>query len=166
MDARRSWATPARSQPAERPRYSPLETVRAGWHTFTAQLRRAHFATPVLDRAPEQRVASDSPVHAAKRELTITRRRYDHGLHFLVVGQLDTETAHQLRQECDRVDPDAVDTVVLDLGDVTSMDSIGLSVLFEAFSRLGERLVIIVSPTCAHTIHIAQVRDQLPIIEG
>jgi anti-anti-sigma factor len=166
MDARRSWAAPAGIRSAERPRYSYLETVRTNWRTFTAQLRRSAFAKSVIDSAQHRPALADSAVGANASGLAITRRRYELGLHFLVAGQLDAVTAPRLKQQCDRVDPDEVETVVLDLGDVTHMDASCLSVLFAAFAHLGERLVIIISPPCAHTIHITKVRDRLPIIEG
>ena len=87
-------------------------------------------------------------------------------LHFIVSGELDRVTACQLKQQCGRVDHEEIDTVLLDLAEVTFMDSSGLEVLPRRTRTSGERLVIIIGPSCAHAIDIAGARDQLPIIEG
>jgi anti-anti-sigma factor len=164
MDARRSRAVAARTRPAGRPHR--LEAGRRRWRTLTAQLSRCAVAQRVIDSESRQPAGAERAVGTAMRSLAITRTPYGHGLHLLVSGQLDALTAHQLEQACARVGPKAADTVVLDLGEVTSLDASGLAVLFAASERLGERLVIIISPSCAHTIHIAKVHDRLPIIEG
>jgi len=98
--------------------------------------------------------------------LAIKRKRYERSMHFIVFGELDLVTAHQLKQQCERVDPDEMETVLVDLAEVTSMDNAGLDLLFAAFAHFGERLVIIISPSCAHTIDISTARGVLPIIEG
>jgi anti-anti-sigma factor len=98
--------------------------------------------------------------------LTIRRARYENGVHFIVRGDLDSVTAPRLAQQCERLDPDDAETVLLDLADVASMDGGGLDMLFAAYAHLGERLVIIIGPPAASTIEIADVRDRLPIIEG
>jgi anti-anti-sigma factor len=166
MDARRSWTAPTGTRSDERPPYRYLQTVRASWRVLVAQLRRAGFPDPIVASAHGRSSLAGSAVGADAGELAITRRRYERGLYFLVAGQLDAATAAQLKQQCERIDPGEAETVVLDLGAVTYLDTSGLSVLFAALAHLGERLVIIISPACAHTIHIARVRDRLPIIEG
>jgi anti-anti-sigma factor len=102
----------------------------------------------------------------AGSRLAIQRRRYESGLHFIVSGELNFATAHQLQRECERIDPHGAETVLLDLADLTVLDSSGLDVLFAAYAHFDERLVIIIGPPCAHTIELANVRDVLPIIEG
>jgi anti-anti-sigma factor len=166
MDARRTWAAPLGTGSAEAPPYSHLEALRARWRVFTAELRGPAVADPVAQRAPRQPALACCAAPAETGELGIHSRRYEHGLYVLVSGPLDAATEHELRQQCDRIDPRVIETVVLDLGDVTYMDANGLGALLAAFAHLGERLVIIVSPPCAHAIHVARVRDWLPIIEG
>jgi len=166
MDARRTWAAPPGSRSAEAPRSSHLEALRARWRVLAAELRRLAAAEGVLERAPRRPAPARGEAVAQRSHLEIRRRRYEHGLYFLVSGQLNAVTGRELERRCERMDPEAIDTVVLDLGEVTSMDSGGLRALFASFAHLGERLVIIVSAPCAHTIHIAKVRDRLPIIEG
>jgi anti-sigma B factor antagonist len=166
MDARRSWAAPAGTRSAERPRYWYLETARTSWRILIAQLRRSAFADWILDSSQRRPALAGAAVGAQTSDLAITRRRYERGLQFLVAGQFDAATAPRLKHQCEWVDPEAVETVVLDLGDVTYMDASGLSVLLAAFAHLGERLSIIIGPPCAHTTHITKARDRLPIIEG
>jgi anti-anti-sigma factor len=166
MDARRSWTAPTGTRSDERLRYRYLETVRTSWRVLLTQLRRSAFADPSVDSAQGRSSVAGCAVGVDAGELAITRRRYERGLYFFVAGPLDAAAAAQLKQQCERVDPEEAETVVLDLGDVTYLDASGLSVLFAAFAHLGERLVIIVSPACAHTIHVARARDRLPIIEG
>jgi anti-anti-sigma factor len=98
--------------------------------------------------------------------LTIQRRRYESGVHLIVSGELDIATASLLTQQCKRVDPNEAEIVLLDLADLVTMDDSGLDVLFAAYAHLGDRLVIIIGPPGARTIELANVRDQLPIIEG
>ncbi|HEY1778610.1 MAG TPA: STAS domain-containing protein [Solirubrobacteraceae bacterium] len=131
-----------------------------------APLRRSDFAGPRGHRAPRQPALGISVNGSKPSLLEIERRRYEHGLHLLVSGQLEAVTAGQLEQECNRLASEELETIVLDLGDVTSMDPGGVGALFAVFARLGERLVVIVSPPCAHAIHLANARDRLPIIEG
>jgi anti-anti-sigma factor len=166
VDARRTWAAPLGTRSAETPRYSHLEALRARWRMLIARLRAYAVADSAIERAPHQPALVCRTVAADTSRLDINGKRYEHGLYFLVSGDLDAATEHELRQRCDRIEPREIETVVLDLGDVTYMDANGLGALFAAFAHLGERLVIIVSPACAYTIHLAQVRDWLPIIEG
>ena len=93
-------------------------------------------------------------------------RGYDTGLHLIVAGVLDGASAPRLRRYCERTPDHDAETVLLDLSDLTSMDSSGLDVLFDVYARFGERLVIIVGPPGAHAIDLENVRDVLPIIEG
>jgi anti-anti-sigma regulatory factor len=74
--------------------------------------------------------------------------------------------AHELRQRCERVDPTAAPTVLLDLAELTAMDTGGVDALRAAYAHFGERLVIIIGPAGAQTIDRANVREVLPIIEG
>jgi anti-anti-sigma factor len=129
-------------------------------------LRRSDFSGPRGEREPRRPALAINVDGSAPSLLEIERRRYEHGLHLLVSGQLEAGSADQLEQECNRLASEDLETIVLDLGDVTSMDPGGVGALFAVFARLGERLVVIVSPPCARAIHLANARDRLPIIEG
>ncbi len=100
------------------------------------------------------------------RALAITRERHGSGVHLIVSGTLDVASAQRLRAECLRDWPDEIHVILLDMARVTSMDGSGLGELHAAYRHLGERLSIILGPTCAHVIHIAGARERLPIIEG
>ena len=129
------------------------------------RLRRLAFALSA-DRSLNRPFEQASTCSPASNGLVIQRRRYLSGLHLIASGELDSATAHQLKHQCQRIDPNEAGTVLLDLADLTITDSSGLDVLFTAYEHLGERLVIIIGPQFAHTIDVANVRDQLPIIEG
>jgi anti-anti-sigma factor len=123
---------------------------------------RASYGQRSLGR-PFETTVTGGPETSA---LTILRARYESGVHFIVSGELDIVTAPLLKQQCERLEANGAETVLLDLADLTTMDSSGLDVLFAAYAHFGERLVIIIGPPCAHTIGLANVRDWLPIIEG
>jgi len=132
---------------------------------MTAWVRGFALAIPV-SRARRRPALAAHVIGPTASGLAIKRRRYESGLHLIVSGELDRVTAGQLQQQCERVDPAELPTVLLDLADVTLTDSSGLDVLFAAFEHFGERLVVIIGPPCAQTVDIANVRGRLPIIEG
>jgi anti-anti-sigma factor len=117
-------------------------------------------------RARSRPAAAGSALGPAAGALAVKRRRYEDAVHLIVSGELDRVTACQLRHQCERVDHQEIDTVLLDLADVTFMDSSGLQALLGAYAHSGERLVLIIGPACARTIDIASARHRLPIIEG
>lgn len=135
------------------------------WSALTGRLFGSVLAPPV-DRALDQPAEASATSRPAASTLVIRRIRHESALHFILSGELDLVTAEHLKHQCQRVDPTEVDTVLLDLADLTTIDSSGVDVLFDAYAHLGEQLVIIIGPGSAPTIDLAKVRDQLPIIEG
>lgn len=165
MDAQRNSLAPASTETIGRPLSSRRAAVRDTWRVLRALARRSGLATPVR-RAQRRPVAAGLTIGVTASALALKHKRYESGLHFIASGELDSATAPQLKQQCERLDPDEVGTVLLDLADLTLIDSSGLDVLTAAHAHLGERLVIIIGPPCADPIDIARARDRLPIIEG
>ena len=159
----RNWPALNDRRHAERPRSLHRAAVRAA-RRLRARLLRLGFALAgdrSLSRPFEEVTCSP-----ASTGLVIQRRRYERGVHLIASGELDSASAYQLKQQCQRIDPHEADTVLLDLADITITDSSGLDVLLAAHAHLGERLVLIIGPPLAHTVERAHLRDQLPIIEG
>jgi len=81
-------------------------------------------------------------------------------------GELDVATAPTLEGELDALpvlDPDLV--IVVDLTELTFMDSTGLHLLVSLNERFPERLrVINGSPSVERLLDLSGARDQLPII--
>ena len=96
----------------------------------------------------------------------ITREQYGAIVQVLVVGEVDLATAPQLHQLLGREPRDGPGIIVVDLSEVTFMDSSGLHALVVAHEDHGERLGIILSPPAARLIDLVGLRDTLPIIEG
>lgn len=92
MDARRTWAAPPGTRSAAAPGRSHLDAVRARWRMLTAQLRRSAVAESVAERAPRRPGLARSAVVADTSQLEIKGRRYEHGLYFLLSGQLSRES--------------------------------------------------------------------------
>jgi anti-sigma B factor antagonist len=116
--------------------------------TFTSRARRSLRGTTMLE------------------DFQITRARHERGVHIVVAGELDIMTAAELRDHYGCEDAEGAGTILIDLAEVTFIDSSGLYALLEAHERFGERLVIIIGPPCAHVIDITDLRRRLPIIEG
>ena len=116
--------------------------------TFTERARKPLRGTTMLD------------------DFQITRATHERGVHIVVSGELDMMTAHELRNQYRFEDTEGAGTILIDLAEVTFIDSSGLHALLEAHERFGERLVIIIGPPCAHVIDITDLRRRLPIIEG
>lgn len=90
MDARRTRAAPPGTRSAATPGRSHLDAVRARWRMLTAQLRRSAVAESVAERATP--ALARSAVVADTSQLEIKGRRYEHGLYFLLSGQLSRES--------------------------------------------------------------------------
>jgi anti-anti-sigma factor len=159
MAVPRNWPARAGTESIEPLPRSHRAALGVALRTLTARLRR-------WDRSLSRPFEATATYGAQTSALTIHRARYEGGVHFIVSGELDIVTAPLLKAQCERVDPDEAETVLLDLADLTIMDSSGLDVLFAGYAHFGERLVIIIGPPCAQTIALANVRDLLPIIEG
>lgn len=81
-----------------------------------------------------------------------------------VSGELDIATARHLREHTSRQLAGPTEIVVLDLTDVSFIDSTGLHALLDAAAQDDGRLRIVPSPVCLRLFDIAGVRDRLPLI--
>jgi anti-sigma B factor antagonist len=80
-------------------------------------------------------------------------------------GELDLATAPILERELDALPPEAEVVVVVDLTELSFMDSTGLHLLLKLNHQLPERLrVINGSPAVERILNVSGVRSQLPII--
>jgi anti-anti-sigma factor len=95
--------------------------------------------------------------------LTITSERDGRLQRVIVVGEIDIATCGQLRHELDEFE-----TLLLDLRDVSFIDSTGLRVVLEFNERYGGddgRLSVIAgSPAVERLLDVAGLRDHLPLI--
>ena len=99
------------------------------------------------------------------RGFTIRSERTGTTVRIIVFGELDLSTAPQLREYTHRYLADHAEFVVLDLADISFIDSAGLHVLLGAVNQDGGRLRIIPSAACLRLFDIAGVRDLLPLID-
>ena len=81
---------PARHPIRRNARPLASSAVRARWRMLTAQLRRSAVAESVAERATP--ALARSAVVADTSQLEIKGRRYEHGLYFLLSGQLSRES--------------------------------------------------------------------------
>jgi anti-anti-sigma factor len=96
----------------------------------------------------------------------IAREQYGTTVRVLVAGELDIATTPQLHAQLAHEQGNGATAIVLDLSDVTFMDSTGLHALLSACDNDDQRLRIILSAAAARVIDIAALRDRLPIIDG
>jgi anti-anti-sigma factor len=99
--------------------------------------------------------------------LTITSERDGRLQRVIVVGEIDIATCGQLRHELDEMNGD-FETLLLDLRDVSFIDSTGLRVVLEFNERYGGddgRLSVIAgSPAVERLLDVAGLRDHLPLV--
>lgn len=80
----------------------------------------------------------ETPTMRADGPFTITTRRLDEGIVFALTGEVDLATAPIVEAELRRAEH-SEDLVVLDLGEVSFMDSTGIRMVIAADQRLRER---------------------------
>jgi anti-anti-sigma factor len=92
---------------------------------------------PVIDSIPEEWPPFD-----------LSEAPLDGGAVLTVVGELDLETAPELRDRLTAIVDGGASAVVVDLRQVTFMDSVGLAAILHARKRLarGGRLALVVAP--------------------
>lgn len=76
----------------------------------------------------------------------LRRDRRDHAEILVPVGELDIATAGELELGLELAASSPAARIVLDLRELTFMDSSGLNAILEAYRRLGDRLVIVRGP--------------------
>jgi anti-sigma B factor antagonist len=103
----------------------------------------------------------------APRAFTISRQQQGTTMSIRVTGELDLATSPQLREVCARKQRAGVGVILIDLAQVSFIDSTGLHALLAAASAdTDQRLRIILSEPAARLIDLVKLRDTLPIIEG
>lgn len=83
-----------------------------------------------------QSAQTQSP--SGEGSLSITSRRLEHGIHVALSGDVDLATGSVVDDELRRAEQ-SEDLIVLDLGEVSFMDSTGLRIVISAHQRLRER---------------------------
>lgn len=83
-----------------------------------------------------------------------------------VSGELDIATSPELRYQLAAQLADHAEIVVLDLAEVSFIDTSGLHALLDAATLDGNRLRIIPSPQVLYLIKLASVHDHLQIIDA
>ena len=84
----------------------------------------------------------------------------------IVSGELDATSAPNLRECIETELAGHAEFVVLDLADISFIDNSGLHVLLGAANHDGGRLRIVPSAACLRLFDVAEVRDQLPLIDA
>jgi anti-sigma B factor antagonist len=95
-------------------------------------------------------------------EFEIARSRSGATVTVTLRGELDIATAPLLWESLTEVAVGAAETVLLDLSQLTFIDSSGLHALAAAYDALGERLRISASDACLRIATIAGLVDRLP----
>jgi anti-sigma B factor antagonist/stage II sporulation protein AA (anti-sigma F factor antagonist) len=95
----------------------------------------------------------------------IERQQNGTAIHLAVSGELDLCNAPRLRDAYAREDGSS-ELIVVDLSQVSFMDSSGLHALLDIHEADKHRLRLILSPPAARVIDICKLRTSLPIIEG
>ena len=98
--------------------------------------------------------------------IRIVRVRTGATLQLAVSGEIDITTAPLLRQKIEQAKDHDLDLIVLDLQQVTFIDSTGLRALLEAQEQLNGRLRIMPSPPVSRLIEITKVRDRLTLLSS
>jgi anti-sigma B factor antagonist len=112
----------------------------------------------------EERRADEETVDPAA--FAISHQRLGTTVRIAACGELDIATSPLLRDACAREQRTGVDVILVDLSEVTFMDSTGLQTLL-AVCREGDQLLrVILGTAAARVIDITQLRDTLPIIQG
>jgi anti-anti-sigma factor len=91
------------------------------------------------------------------------------GTRIALRGELDLFSAKRLEEELERIEPATPEVIVLDLRELTFIDSSGLRVLLSADSRAregGRKLVLVRAPEGVQRIfHIAGLDSRLAMVD-
>lgn len=83
-----------------------------------------------------------------------------------VRGEIDLSNVQQFREHISAGLADDAEIVVLDLTEVSFIDSSGLNALLYAKAQDGSRLRVIPSPALLHLLAITGLHEHLPIIDA
>ena len=92
----------------------------------------------------------------------------DHAVVVKLVGELDLYNADEVRQTLDKVCSRRPNRVVVDLAEVSFIDSTGLGVLVEARSKLADRKAFLLSapqPETRRALEISGLAKHMPVFE-
>jgi anti-sigma B factor antagonist len=100
----------------------------------------------------------------ANHLIEITRRDTAEGLVIRVAGEIDLSSAPTFRAELDAAITASHGPLILDLGDVSFMDSTGVEALVRARERAGERLRLRTVHRSVHRVlELTSLLDWIPI---
>jgi anti-sigma B factor antagonist len=106
----------------------------------------------------------------ASASFSLSSEREDSFLRLQPVGELDIATAPTLERELDAAASGDAETILVDLSQLTFMDSSGIHLLLRANRAWGDRdsrLRIITGPPLVDRLFdLARVRELLPIVAG
>jgi anti-sigma B factor antagonist len=100
----------------------------------------------------------------------VTIEQHGAAVHVVMTGELDISTAQRLEDDLLRVEADRPDPIVLDLQQLTFMDSTGLRLLITADSRAraeDRRLVIVQGNEMVQRVmRLTRLDERLDIVEN
>jgi anti-anti-sigma factor len=115
---------------------------------------------------PQWRRSRDDEETIDLAAFAITHERLGTTVRIAASGELDIATSPLLREACAREQRNGADVILVDLSDVTFMDSTGLHALLAACRGGDQRLRVILGTAAARVIDITELRDTMPIIQG
>src|SRR3954452_13397439 len=99
----------------------------------------------------------------------VTIERRDSALHLALSGELDTSTAPRLEDDLHRVEAERPELIVLDLRDLSFLDSTGLRLLIMADARAkkeGRRLAIgRGNEMIQRVLHVTRLDERLEVVD-
>jgi anti-anti-sigma factor len=99
----------------------------------------------------------------------VTIERRDGAVHLALSGELDISTASRLEDDLHRVEAERPDLIVLDLRDLSFLDSTGLRLLIMADARAkeeGRRLAIgRANAMIQRVLHITRLDERLEVVD-
>ena len=97
--------------------------------------------------------------------LQISDERTGTTVRITALGEIDLANAQQLREHIRGHLADHAEIVVLDLAEVSFIDSTGLRTLLEVAAQDGNRLRVLPSPALLRLLDLTGLHDRLPIID-
>ena len=96
--------------------------------------------------------------------LAVASERTGTTVRVIASGELDLATVPKLREHTDRCLADHSEIIVLDLSDISFIDSTGIQAVVEIARRAPDRVRIIASPACVRVLEVVGLADQLPLV--
>lgn len=97
-------------------------------------------------------------------DLAVTTERTGTTVRIIASGELDLATVPKLREQTDLCLADHAEIIVLDLSDISFIDSTGIHAVLEAAQRGPDRVRIIPSAVCLRLFDIVGLTARLPLI--